>query len=291
MPTMPSFATPSAADPVRQAMDAIERIQGVLGPVFAQIMRQPRQGPKAHRLATAVAEWRQAHEQGAFHVQWAVELDIAALVFERWSDHRIWRQELHSALVNRAAYPHALISLIAASEFGASPVEVVTGVRMADLLVPAGDGPAYRIEVKCPLELQRPRPNLQGDRGRKVVQACVSKASSRPGGQLDAAEPVVLTLGGFNLGPQEVRELVEGAERELSAVPRPNLAGIMLVHWYCVTPGVREMRGADLAQLPTVLGIVRKQWIPNPSRDGRLNFAVEPCGPDFWSLRESTGSN
>lgn len=277
-------------DPAEQVLVAIESLRSVMGSELDQILAKDllaasgRRGLR-HRLAMAISEWTAARARGETDLGWATEIDIAARVFTHWSGHPIWEEVLPS-LRNPTNYPHALVSLAAAVELGAEPA-LAGPERLADLRVAHPGCAPYRAEVKCPLALQHPEPNLEGDRGRKVIKSCVSKAGSSPGGQLAGPEATMLVVGAFHLNVAQVVDLEAGARRELGAVARPNVAGIMLLHWLVVVDGLvlysdtRSLRaGAE------VHGILRKVWVPNPSHDGRVRIEIVANGPAFSTLEE-----
>ncbi len=217
----------------RDLREMIDRARRLLGPLFDTLRERdlrgrstPRTPPKLrHRmmemLDSAEIAVRNVEQGRPFPNVFAlVELNMVLGLFERWQrDPGIGR--IVKEFENPASYAHAVITLAAASHLTdayngialAAPDSL--GKRTPDLWIATGPSERLGMEVKAPVILQKRTKRISAKEAKEIVEQCLRKAGTGPGGQLGAERSGILLIGGFQLSRNDIGLLERAAEREV----------------------------------------------------------------------------
>lgn len=283
--SMKGFPLKGSAHLSRQfCVDLVERVQAVLGNVYASLRETDRRGqasstPPAHRHrlmelvedVLAAAESLATDESPSVDARSLVELRLTADLFEQWSDDPAWPGFLAS-LKNRTDFPHALATLAAASflnEAGNhSGLNIAEHGRAPDLRLQISADEYVGCEVKTPLPLQRPPTPLTADEADRIVRKALTSARTQAGGQLSPNRSGCLVVVGFHLHEPDAEVLERAAARLLASRGRAHVIAIVVMGLGVV------LEETDMSR--SLSGGVTLRLAANPSYAGAHRLVDEP---------------
>jgi len=279
--------------------DSAQSVRAALGGVAERILtiddRQrdlPKFEGKRHRLAVWLREAdrflaTRDTKRPAIDIHCAHELSVTASCFQRWSTDPEW-PELLKALADATSYPHALHTLLIASSFPRHQVRLNPtreNLRTSDLGVDFGTGGRLSIEVKAPLELQRPEPRLDNNHSNKLINRLMKKADDQLLAESGDGTSGLLAVGGFHLGREALSSLARSFKLYLQrkGARRPHLCGIMISN-FGVLFDQAPLRTADgdvrVASATRTRGFNRQAVVENAHYSGAVPLALHFGGPD-----------
>jgi hypothetical protein len=264
--------------------DLVERVQAVLGDVYASLREADLRGqasptPPAHRHrlmelvedVLAAADSLATDESPSVDARSLVELRLAAELFEQWSDDPAWPGMLAS-LKNRTDFPHALATLAAASFLNEAGnhagLNIAEHGRAPDLRLQINADQYVGCEVKTPQALQRPPTPVTADEADRIVRKALTSAHTQAGGQLSPDRSGCLVVVGFHLHERDAEVLEGAAARLLAGRERAHVIAIVVIGLGVV------LEETDMGR--SLSGGVTLRLAANPSYAGAHRLIDEP---------------
>jgi hypothetical protein len=197
-------------------------------------------------------------------------------MFDRWRNHPVWPQLVHS-LATETEGPHSLMLLTAASYLsdsgnGVGIVFKKTTGRQADLWIEPDLLQKVSIEIKTPQAFRNVWPrSVSPLEAKAVITRQINKAASTRHGQLGDRSSGIVAIGAFHLPPSGLDQLVSITRRILEQQARarrkPNLAGVLLSDFgYTIGPS------HDSAGSMGFSSTLTSRFVPHPGYQGSVKI-------------------